>query len=189
MSPSPPPAAAPPSPADTPTPPAPASEAGQSRHRTPTAPVPGLPPPGGPMPAGQATGRREHELLCPGGECRARTQPFPFKSAPARRTCMAPVISSISPTQGPTTGGTAVAITGSGFTGASSVKFGTASAAFTAVSSTQINATAPLGSGSVPVTVITPTGTSNSFTYTYVAAPVISSINPTQGPTAGGTTV
>ena len=37
----------------------------------------------------------------------------------------APTVTGISPTSGPTTGGTAVTITGTNFTGASAVKFGT----------------------------------------------------------------
>ncbi|WP_370374613.1 IPT/TIG domain-containing protein [Catenulispora sp. GP43] len=101
----------------------------------------------------------------------------------------APVVSSISPTQGPSVGGNTVTITGTGFTGAASVSFGSASASFTVVSATQITATAPAGTGSVSVTVTTPGGTSNSATYTYVAAPVVSSISPTQGPSVGGNTV
>ncbi|MEY9895075.1 hypothetical protein ABIA31_008764 [Catenulispora sp. MAP5-51] len=102
---------------------------------------------------------------------------------------MAPVISSISPVQGPTAGGTAVTLTGTGFTGATAVKFGSASASFVVAGSTTINATAPAGSGAVSVTVTAPSGTSNGVTYTYVAAPVISGINPTNGPAAGGNTV
>ncbi|GAA2274437.1 MULTISPECIES: IPT/TIG domain-containing protein [Kitasatospora] len=102
---------------------------------------------------------------------------------------MAPIIISISPNQGPAAGGTACTLTGSGFTGTTSVKFGTAPAQFTPVSDTKISCTAPAGSGSVGVTATTPGGTSNSVTYTYLPAPAISSITPSQGPTAGGNTV
>jgi hypothetical protein len=102
---------------------------------------------------------------------------------------MAPVISSISPVQGPAAGGTAVTITGTGFTGATGVSFGSVSAPFTVVTSTKITATAPAGSGSVTVTVTAPGATSNGATYSYVTAPVITSISPAQGPTAGGTAV
>jgi len=100
-----------------------------------------------------------------------------------------PVISSINPVQGPSAGGTAVTITGTGFTGVSAVMFGAVSAAFTVLNSTQITATAPAGSGSVSVTVTTPGGTSNGAPYSYVTAPVISSISPAQGPSTGGNTV
>lgn len=99
------------------------------------------------------------------------------------------VITSLNPASGPTGGGNTVTINGAGFTGATMVKFGTASALFTVVSSTQITATAPAGTGSVPVTVTTSAGTSNSVTYTYSAAPSLTSLSPNQGPTSGGNTV
>lgn len=106
----------------------------------------------------------------------------------------APTITSLSPSQGPETGGTAVTITGTGFTGASSVSFaGTPATSFTVVSDTQIVATAPVGTaGSVDVTVATTGGISADTAadnYTYVAAPTITTLSPTAGPTAGGNSV
>ncbi|MET9876718.1 IPT/TIG domain-containing protein [Actinacidiphila glaucinigra] len=101
-----------------------------------------------------------------------------------------PVLVSVSPSQGPAAGGTAVTLTGSGFTGATSVKFGaTAATSYTVNSATQITAVAPAGTGAVPVTVTTPGGTSNSVFYFYLNAPVLLSVSPTQGPSAGGTAV
>ncbi|MFE3884825.1 IPT/TIG domain-containing protein, partial [Streptomyces lydicus] len=103
----------------------------------------------------------------------------------------APVLSSVVPASGPSSGGTTVTLTGSGFTGASAVRFGGVSASFVVNSATQITATAPAGSGTVQVTVVGPGGTSNgvSFTYTAVSAPVLSSVVPASGPSSGGTTV
>ncbi|MFF9594311.1 IPT/TIG domain-containing protein [Streptomyces sp. NPDC014646] len=101
----------------------------------------------------------------------------------------APVLNSLVPGQGPTSGGNQVVLTGTGFTSASAVHFGAASAAFTVNNDTQITATAPAGTGSVPVTVTTPGGTSNSVTYNYVPAPVLSGLAPSQGPTSGGSQV
>ncbi|KAB8066534.1 IPT/TIG domain-containing protein [Janthinobacterium violaceinigrum] len=105
----------------------------------------------------------------------------------------APVVSSISPTSGPATGGTTVTISGTNFSGLMAVTFGgTAATAFTFNSATQITATAPAGTGTVDVRVTTSGGTSATGAadqFTYVGAPVVSSISPTAGPAAGGTTV
>lgn len=50
--------------------------------------------------------------------------------------------------------------------------------------------TAPAGSGTVVVTVTTPGGTSTAATgnpyYTYLGAPVLTSLNPSHGPDTGG---
>ncbi|MFB8774877.1 IPT/TIG domain-containing protein [Streptomyces broussonetiae] len=106
---------------------------------------------------------------------------------------MPPVVSSISPEQGPVSGGTPVVITGTGLTGATTVRFGFASASFSVVSSTRINAVAPPGSsGSVPVWVTSPSGSSNVsvyFTYTASSAPVVTGLSPSGGSTSGGTVV
>ncbi|MFF4483233.1 IPT/TIG domain-containing protein [Streptomyces sp. NPDC001520] len=102
-----------------------------------------------------------------------------------------PVVSGVSPGQGPAAGGNTVTLSGSGFTGATAVRFGSASASFTVVSDTQITAVAPPGSGTVQVTVTGPGGTSNGLAYSYVAAPVpaLTSVSPGQGPVVGGNTV
>ncbi|MFD6356924.1 IPT/TIG domain-containing protein, partial [Nocardia tengchongensis] len=101
-----------------------------------------------------------------------------------------PTITSLSPTSGPVTGGTSVTITGTGFTGPITVRFGTTATTFTLDSPTQITAIAPAGSvGTVQVTVTTSAGTSNGVSYTYLAVPALISISPSQGTTAGGTTV
>ena len=106
-----------------------------------------------------------------------------------------PSVTGISPTSGPTGGGTSVTISGTALAGATSVKFGTASATnVTVVSSSQITATSPAGSGTVDVTVTTPAGTSatgpaDKFTYGTPSPPSVTGVSPTAGPTAGGNTV
>ncbi len=85
-----------------------------------------------------------------------------------------PAISVVSPSSGFATGGTQVAISGTGFSGATAVKFASTNAAsFTANSTTQITATSPAGVvGQIAdVTVTTPGGTSatistDQFSYT-----------------------
>ena len=73
-----------------------------------------------------------------------------------------PTVTGVSPTAGPTAGGTTVAIAGTGFSGATGVYFGlSAASSYTVNSPTSITATAPAGSaGTVDVTVTTPGGTS-----------------------------
>ena len=81
-----------------------------------------------------------------------------------------PAVTGISPARGPTTGGTAVTITGTGLAGATGVSFGGAAGTITADSGAQITATSPAGTGTVDITVTTPSGTStvsaaDRFTY------------------------
>jgi hypothetical protein len=108
----------------------------------------------------------------------------------------APTVSSVSPSSGPAAGGTSVTITGTNLANATAVKFGSTSASINTNTATQITATAPAESaGTVHVTVTTAGGTSTTSAndqYTYTAppgAPVVTGINPTQGPTTGGTSV
>ncbi|MER5358062.1 IPT/TIG domain-containing protein [Streptomyces sp. NPDC002785] len=105
-------------------------------------------------------------------------------------TIATPTISSIAPNQGSVEGGNTVALTGTGFTGATSVRFGTVAAAFIAVSETQATAVAPAAPvGTVNVTITTPGGTSAGIPYTYVAVPVLGSVAPAQGPLGGGNSI
>jgi hypothetical protein len=107
----------------------------------------------------------------------------------------APSVTGVSPNTGDSGGGTAVTVTGSGFTGATAVSFGGVAASFTVNSDTSLSATAPAqAAGTVDVTVTTPSGTSatgsaDQFTYTAAPAPTVSGITPSSGPTTGGTLV
>lgn len=102
-------------------------------------------------------------------------------------------VSGTSPAQGPTSGGTAVTLTGKGFQGGATVRFGgSQSTAVTVASSTQINAVSPAGSaGTVSITVTDPDNQSASMAsgFTYSSAPSVSSISPNIGPVTGGTNV
>ena len=103
----------------------------------------------------------------------------------------APVVASVSPSQGSASGGTTVTVTGTGFTGAVTVRFGAKPAtSFTVDSNTQITAVSPSGTGSVNVTVTTGQGTSSQLVpFGYTSAPSLTGLTPTQGPVSGGTTV
>ncbi|MER5917383.1 IPT/TIG domain-containing protein [Streptomyces sp. NPDC001982] len=103
-----------------------------------------------------------------------------------------PVLSSISPSQGPSSGGTTVTLIGTGFTGVTAVRFGSlAATSFTPAGSTQIIAVAPPGASTVTVTVTTGEGTTTTqpVTYTYVGAPTVTALTPVQGLVSGGTVV
>ena len=105
----------------------------------------------------------------------------------------APAVTSLSPTDGPPAGGTEVTITGTGFTGATAVEFGsTPATGFIVNSATSITADSPAGSGAVDVTVVTAGGTSATSLadqFTYVAAPTVTALNPAAGPLGGDTSV
>lgn len=96
----------------------------------------------------------------------------------------------LSPTQGPSGGGTTVGIYSSNLSATTAVHFGSKLAtSFTQVSGTQVNAVAPSGSGSAGVTVTTLGGTSSPANYFYLSPPSLISLSPSSGAQAGGTTV
>ena len=106
-----------------------------------------------------------------------------------------PTVTSVSRTSGPTSGGTSMTITGSGFTTVQQVRFGsTAATSFVVRSQTQIQAVSPPhAAGTVSVTVTTSEGTTaptraGSFTFV-IPPPVVTGITPSAGAPAGGTTV
>jgi len=75
----------------------------------------------------------------------------------------APTITSFDPTSGPV--GTSVTVTGTGFTGATSVSFGAfAATSYTVDSDTQITAVVPSGFAHAPIKVTTAGGTAKSDT-------------------------
>ena len=105
-----------------------------------------------------------------------------------------PTVTGVSPTSGPTAGGTTVTITGTSFTGATAVAFGTTPAtSFTVTSDTTITATAPANAPHVvDVVVTTPGGSSApsaSDQFTFFLTPAVTGISPSLGSTSGGTSV
>ncbi len=103
-----------------------------------------------------------------------------------------PVIKKVSPSRGSAAGGTSVMITGTGLGSATVVRFGTVAITEFARSSQSITVVAPPGTaGTAPITVISPNGTSgvSSKTRFIYEGPVVSSLSPGSGPSAGETRV
>lgn len=102
------------------------------------------------------------------------------------------VVAKVEPKEGPTAGGTPIAITGTGFSGQTQVLIGGKPAiGVQVVSDDQVICTTPPGAfGPVPVHVVNQRGAGllkNGFFYT--AAPTLASVAPAAGPTSGGNTV
>jgi hypothetical protein len=106
-----------------------------------------------------------------------------------------PSIQKVYPNGGTTLGGNKVTIAGSGFTGATTVFFGSVAAtSFTVESDQEIVAVSPAESaGNVDVVIAAPTGSTpidpaDVFDYS-LKVPEITSVAPDFGPESGGTTV
>lgn len=132
-----------------------------------------------------ATGFSDVIVTNPSGTA-TRTNSYYFLAPP-------PVVTSVTPSSGSVNGGTSVVLTGSNFTGTSSVSFGgTAATSFTVNSATQITAVVPAhAAGAVDVSATTDSGTgtaANSFTYVN-SSPQVSGITPDTGSDYGGDTV
>src|SRR5262249_3440062 len=115
---------------------------------------------------------------------------FAYNAAPV------PTVTAVSPSTGTSAGGVVVTVTGTNFTGASAVNFGsTAATCFTVLSDTSLTVTAPpITAGTYDITVTTPsgtsaTGTADRFTVTAAPLPSVTGISPNSGSAAGGTTV
>jgi hypothetical protein len=105
-----------------------------------------------------------------------------------------PAVTRVNPNAGPTAGSTSATLTGSGFTGATAVSFGTVAATnVVVVSDTQITATSPSHTaGTVDVTVTASgrtSATSPADQFSYDALPTVASVKPDNGATAGGAKV
>jgi hypothetical protein len=105
----------------------------------------------------------------------------------------APRVATVTPSSGPQ--GSTVTITGTAFSGATHVAFGTLAAAnFTVTNDTSITAITPgQRTGSVDVSVTTLDGgasaNNSNDRFTFLPTPRVASISPTQGSADGGTTV
>ncbi|MFC5345246.1 IPT/TIG domain-containing protein [Brevundimonas staleyi] len=107
-----------------------------------------------------------------------------------------PTLSAMSPSVGPTAGGTSVTLSGADFiTGSTSVSIGGVvipAASVTVNSGSSLTFTTPAhAEGVAAVTVTTPSGVSAPVSggFTYVAAPTLATLSPSSGAIAGGTVV
>ena len=115
-------------------------------------------------------------------------------SAHDRYAYDAAAVSLVSPAAGPEAAGTVVTVHGTGFTAVKSVLFGPAvGTGVKVVSATELTVTSPAhAAGTVDVRVTTAGGTSpvaGGDKFSYDAVPAITSVTPSTGSTAGGTTV
>jgi hypothetical protein len=135
-------------------------------------------------PAG-ATGPASIKVTNPDGQSATATAAFTYSPPPT--------VGGVTPSSGPTSGGTAVTITGSNFQAGATVTFGTTPAtSVTVVNATTLTATTPAGSAGAAAVVVTntdgQTGTRASA-FTYVPPPAVLSVTPASGATAGGTSI
>ncbi len=110
----------------------------------------------------------------------------------------APTVTAVSPSQGPTSGGTSVSITGSGFapgTNQTSFMFGKTAATYVYCgSSSSCSATSPSEAAGTVDVVASVGGVAGKKSrpadqFTFFPAPTVSKLNPKKGPAAGGTAV
>ena len=116
----------------------------------------------------------------------------PTSSADQFTYTAAPTVTAVSPTSGPTGGGTSVTVTGSNLANATAVKFGTTGGTVTADGAGSITVTSPAGTGTQDITVTTAGGTSptsGADQFTYVPAPTVTIVSPNAGPLGGITGV
>jgi len=99
----------------------------------------------------------------------------------------APIISSLSATNGPVSN--SITITGTNFYDGSFTAYGNNCTRTSMPTSTSMVCTTPTSPGSVNISVTTPTATTATYTYTGWAAPTISSVSPDNGKPSGGETL
>ena len=118
-------------------------------------------------------------------------------TVPGTATTPSPTLTSVSPTSGPTSGGTTITLRGTNFLSGATVRVGGAAASsVTVASSTRITARTPAGTaGARDVLVTNPDGRAavrvGAFTYTSTSSGPLTAtaVSPSSGPTSGGTAI
>jgi large repetitive protein len=106
-------------------------------------------------------------------------------SAPQLFSYAPPVLSSITPSKGPSAGGTTITLTGSSFGLSPTVTIGGVTVTSTRLSHSQVTAIVPAGEGTNRQVRVDVDGrSSNALSFSY-DVPQITQINPTTGPTSG----
>ena len=105
-----------------------------------------------------------------------------------------PTVTGVSPTSGPSGGGTTVTISGTNLLGATGVSFGgvAATTVFNNTSTSLLVVSPPHVNGTVDIVVTTQGGssaTSAADHFTYITAPLVSGVSPNSGPVTGATSV
>lgn len=103
-----------------------------------------------------------------------------------------PTLAVITPSNGPTSGGTSVTLAGTNFVAPLTVTVGGIAATGVVINSpTSVTLTTPAHTaGAADIAVTTPGGTATvSGAYTYIPVPTVTSVAPNSGPTPGGTSV
>jgi hypothetical protein len=117
----------------------------------------------------------------PDGQSTTAAVAFTYRPAPA--------VASVAPPSGPARGGTTLTVTGAGFVPGATVTVGGVNAAGVVVASpTTITCTTPAhGGGAAPIVVTNSDGQASgpATSFTFVPAPVVSSVSPGIVPTAG----
>jgi hypothetical protein len=106
----------------------------------------------------------------------------------------APTLTSVTPLGGPITGNTLLTLTGTGFRSGATVKLGSEACSFpTLLSSTSLRCISPSVSSTQAVTLSLSNSdgqaSTTSLTYTYLAVPTITAMNPTSTKKEGGTAI
>lgn len=102
-----------------------------------------------------------------------------------------PILSNVSPSVGNSLGGDLVTLTGSDFINVTSIQFGeTTITSFSYLSSTSVQFTTPVGTGTKAISVVTPQGTTTTTkTFEYLDSVNITGISPNTGAFDGNTLV
>ncbi len=108
-----------------------------------------------------------------------------FNSLSSFNYIIPPLISSISPQQGPIRGGNTVTLSGISLLTTTNVYCGNNPAIFVINNDNQIIITMPAGNGMINIYLTNSVAKTNTITYTYIGVPIISYLNPDSGSTMG----